>query len=100
MIYTPQTQVAGRTLAEWREFAREEDCLSDMYPEELRALLALIPVRGSFWTDEEGEEWEEPEITATPTPALNPNAEHWGCVVLLIVAMLCLTFLIHTHPGR
>lgn len=37
----PKT-VAGRTLAEWREFARRDDCLDHMVPGDLRELLSKI----------------------------------------------------------
>jgi len=35
--------IAGRTLAEWREFARRDDCFSSMVPSDLRELIAAIP---------------------------------------------------------
>lgn len=34
--------VAGRTLAEWKEFARQDDCLNQMVPSDLRQLLTHI----------------------------------------------------------
>ena len=35
--------VAGRSLDEWREFARRDDCLYRMVPSDLRQLIAAIP---------------------------------------------------------
>lgn len=34
--------VAGRTVAEWREFAKRDDCLDQMVPSDLRAILGAI----------------------------------------------------------
>lgn len=34
--------VAGRTVAEWREFAKRDDCLDHMVPSDLRAILGAI----------------------------------------------------------
>lgn len=34
--------IAGRTLAEWRDFARTDYCLDQMVPSDLRALLARL----------------------------------------------------------
>lgn len=34
--------VAGRTLIEWREFARRDDCLDRMVPSDLRQLIGVI----------------------------------------------------------
>jgi hypothetical protein len=38
--------VAGKTLAEWREFARRDDCLERMVPSDLRQLIGKIPGDG------------------------------------------------------
>lgn len=35
--------IAGKSLAEWREFARRDDCLDRMVPSDLRQLLSKIP---------------------------------------------------------
>jgi len=37
-----QRTVAGRTIAEWREFAKRDDCLDQMVPSDLRAILSAI----------------------------------------------------------
>lgn len=34
--------IAGRTIAEWREFAKRDDCLDQMVPSDLRAILGAI----------------------------------------------------------
>lgn len=39
MSSASQEKIAGRTLEEWREFARRDDCLSQMVPSDLRQLL-------------------------------------------------------------
>ena len=36
-------KIAGMTLAEWREFARRDDCLNFMVPSDLRQLVAALP---------------------------------------------------------
>lgn len=43
--YTKKTVrvVAGRSLDEWRDFARRDDCLDQMVPSDLRQLIAAIP---------------------------------------------------------
>ena len=40
---TAPDRIAGMTLAEWREFARLDNCLELMVPSELRLLIAAIP---------------------------------------------------------
>lgn len=42
---TPKAErrIAGRTLREWEEFARRDDCLDCMVPSDLRVLIAAIP---------------------------------------------------------
>lgn len=42
---TPKAErrIAGRTLKEWEEFARRDDCLNQMVPSDLRCLIAAIP---------------------------------------------------------
>lgn len=35
--------IAGRSLEEWRIFARRDDCLDRMVPSDLRQLIGLIP---------------------------------------------------------
>ena len=35
--------IAGKTLDDWKVFARRDDCLDKMVPSELRGLLAAIP---------------------------------------------------------
>lgn len=47
-------KIAGRTLAEWQEFARRDDCLDRMVPSDLRAILAALrrerePVEPVAW---------------------------------------------------
>lgn len=39
---SPEALIAGRTLAEWREFARRDDCLDRMVPSDLRQLVGAI----------------------------------------------------------
>lgn len=34
--------VAGRSIAEWREFARHDDCLDQMVPSDLRAIVNAL----------------------------------------------------------
>ena len=34
--------IAGKTLDEWREFARRDDCLDQMVPSDLRLLVQAI----------------------------------------------------------
>lgn len=34
--------IAGKSLEEWREFARRDDCLDHMVPSDLRQLIAAI----------------------------------------------------------
>lgn len=34
--------IAGKTLGEWREFARRDDCLDRMVPSDLRQLIGAI----------------------------------------------------------
>lgn len=34
--------IAGKTLEQWREFARRDDCLDRMVPSDLRQLIAAI----------------------------------------------------------
>ena len=36
-------KIAGRTLKEWKEFARRDDCLDRMVPSDLREILGKIP---------------------------------------------------------
>lgn len=36
------SSIAGRSLADWRVFARRDDCLDSMVPSDLRALLAKV----------------------------------------------------------
>jgi hypothetical protein len=44
----PEQRIAGRTLKEWREFARRDDCLDQMVPSDLRLLVGeLIKARFS-----------------------------------------------------
>lgn len=45
--YTTKTVkvIAGKTLDEWKEFARRDDCLDQMVPSDLRQLIANIPER-------------------------------------------------------
>ncbi len=38
------TKIAGRTLPEWIEFARHDDCFNLMVPSELRQLIGQIPM--------------------------------------------------------
>lgn len=40
---TAPDRIAGMTLAEWREFARLDNCLEILTPSELRLLIAAIP---------------------------------------------------------
>ena len=44
--YEPPQQeprrIAGKTVAEWQEFARRDDCLDQMVPSDLRQLVAEI----------------------------------------------------------
>ncbi|MEM9764156.1 MAG: hypothetical protein AAF968_16885 [Pseudomonadota bacterium] len=35
--------IAGKSLDEWREFARRDDCLGRMVPSDLRQLIGAIP---------------------------------------------------------
>mgnify|MGYP000610344228 CR=1 FL=1 len=35
--------IAGKSLDEWREFARRDDCLDQMVPSDLRQLIGAIP---------------------------------------------------------
>ena len=35
--------IAGRSLDEWHEIARRDDCLDRMVPSELRCLISAIP---------------------------------------------------------
>jgi len=35
--------IAGKTVAEWRDFARRDDCLDRMVPSDLRQLIAALP---------------------------------------------------------
>ncbi len=37
--------IGGRTIQQWQEFAREDDCLIRMVPSELRQILALARAR-------------------------------------------------------
>ena len=39
----PVRVIAGRTLDQWREFARRDDCLDRMVPSDLRQLIGAIP---------------------------------------------------------
>lgn len=34
--------IAGRTITEWREFAKRDDCLDRMTPSDLRAILNAV----------------------------------------------------------
>lgn len=36
------TKIAGKTLSEWKEFARRDDCLDNMVPSDLRSLIGAI----------------------------------------------------------
>jgi len=38
----PEEKVAGRTLSEWAELARRDDCFDQMVPSDLRVLLMFI----------------------------------------------------------
>ncbi|MBO6508744.1 MAG: hypothetical protein JJ979_09755 [Roseibium sp.] len=38
-----EKRIAGRTLNEWRELARRDDCFERMVPSDLRQLIAAIP---------------------------------------------------------
>jgi hypothetical protein len=35
-------EVAGRTIDQWREFARRDDCLDQMVPSDLRAIVNAL----------------------------------------------------------
>lgn len=35
--------IAGKSLDEWREFSRRDDCLDRMVPSDLRQLIGAIP---------------------------------------------------------
>ena len=35
--------IAGRSLDDWREFAKRDDCLDRMVPSDLRQILGAIP---------------------------------------------------------
>lgn len=40
--FRPARKVAGKTLQEWQEFARRDDCLDQMVPSDLRQLIKAI----------------------------------------------------------
>jgi len=44
------TVIAGRTLQEWIEFARRDDCLERMVPSDLRELIGSLPLPASSGT--------------------------------------------------
>jgi len=51
-------KIGDKTLAEWREFARRDDCLDRMVPSDLRLILMAIEeereacaVMAGFWSD-------------------------------------------------
>ncbi len=41
-IIKEETKISGKTLREWKEYARRDDCLDKMVPSELRQLLSKI----------------------------------------------------------
>ena len=47
----PEPAIAGKTLDEWREFARRDDCLDRMVPSDLRQLISAITKTGEAGHD-------------------------------------------------
>lgn len=63
--------IAGRTLEEWRVFARRDDCLERMVPSDLRQLIGQIP---SFECAARKQTLPEPADCDWPVCSCDPKA--------------------------
>ena len=56
-------KIAGKTLEEWTELARHDDCLDRLVPSDLRLLIGQIPakrVKAELYTTGEGDRYTLP----------------------------------------